>query len=53
MVNAWAKMRDPEYWQNAENFIPEILNSNTTLDFIGTNFTYMPFRVGKRMLMMS
>jgi cytochrome P450 len=46
-------MRDPEYWQNAENFIPEILNSNTTLDFIGTNFTYMPFRVGKRMLMMS
>ena len=39
MVNAWAKMRDPEYWQNTENFIPKILNSNTTLDFIGTNFT--------------
>lgn len=53
MVNTWAIMSDPEYWQNTDNFILEILNSNTTLDFIGTNFTYMPFRAGKRMLMMS
>ncbi|KAJ9132681.1 hypothetical protein P3X46_033521 [Hevea brasiliensis] len=47
IVHAWAIGRDPEYWQDPEEFIPERFSDNS-IDFKGTNFTYIPFGAGRR-----
>ncbi|KAL0928902.1 hypothetical protein M5K25_000832 [Dendrobium thyrsiflorum] len=47
VVNAWAIARDPEIWENPENFYPDRFNESTH-DFRGTNHEYIPFGSGRR-----
>ncbi|MED6162453.1 hypothetical protein PIB30_070573 [Stylosanthes scabra] len=48
MVNVYALGRDPDYWYDAETFLPERFEDNP-MDFKGTNFEYIPFGAGRRM----
>ncbi|XVE69771.1 hypothetical protein DITRI_Ditri10aG0017700 [Diplodiscus trichospermus] len=46
-VNAWAKGRNPESWENAENFYPERFLS-TSVDYKTLDFELLPFGAGRR-----
>lgn len=48
IINSWAIGRDPEYWVDAESFIPERFENNN-IDFIGLDYDYLPFGSGRRM----
>ncbi|XVE50808.1 hypothetical protein DITRI_Ditri01bG0193000 [Diplodiscus trichospermus] len=47
LINAWAIQRDPCYWKEAEEFHPDRF-LNSSVDFRGTNFEYVPFGAGRR-----
>nr|AMZ03381.1 cytochrome P450 CYP71D380 [Plectranthus barbatus] len=47
IVNIWSIGRDPKYWQNPESFEPERFEKSP-IDFLGSDFEYIPFGSGKR-----
>ncbi|XVE56698.1 hypothetical protein DITRI_Ditri04bG0031600 [Diplodiscus trichospermus] len=47
MVNVWAIQRDPNWWENPEEFIPERFENNP-VDFHGQDFQLIPFGCGRR-----
>ncbi|XP_074582887.1 cytochrome P450 71A1-like [Curcuma longa] len=49
VINAWAIGRDPDSWEQPDEFIPErFLNDNAAVDFMGQHFQLLPFGAGRR-----
>ncbi|XP_019195658.1 PREDICTED: premnaspirodiene oxygenase-like [Ipomoea nil] len=48
LINVWAMCRDPQYWEDPESFIPERFEKNSSIDFIGNHFEFLPFGGGRR-----
>ncbi|CAO2210255.1 unnamed protein product [Urochloa humidicola] len=52
LINVGALSKDPNYWDNPEEFIPERFmegGSAATMDFRGNDFPFLPFGSGRRM----
>ncbi|XP_061349591.1 phenylacetaldehyde oxime monooxygenase CYP71AN24-like isoform X2 [Gastrolobium bilobum] len=46
-MNAWAIQRDPELWDNPEEFLPKRFEGNQ-VDVKGQDFQLIPFGIGRR-----
>ncbi|XP_073155206.1 6,7,8-trihydroxycoumarin synthase-like [Henckelia pumila] len=46
-INAWAIARDPQCWENPNEFLPERF-LNSSIDVIGQDFEVIPFGAGRR-----
>uniref|UniRef100_A0ACD5ZB98 Uncharacterized protein n=1 Tax=Avena sativa TaxID=4498 RepID=A0ACD5ZB98_AVESA len=47
LVNIFSVSRDPKYWKNPEEFLPERF-ADDSVDYNGTNFEFTPFGAGRR-----
>lgn len=47
IVNAWAIGRNPNFWEEPDEFIPERF-MNSPVDFRGSDFQFIPFGTGRR-----
>ncbi|KAK8509435.1 hypothetical protein V6N11_055292 [Hibiscus sabdariffa] len=47
LINVWAIHRDPKWWEKPDEFIPERFEKNS-IDFLGEDFHYIPFGMGRR-----
>nr|QUN00509.1 cytochrome P450 84A127 [Tripterygium wilfordii] len=48
IINIWALMRDPNYWDDPETFRPSRFLKDGAPDFRGNNFEFIPFGSGRR-----
>ncbi|RVX14780.1 Cytochrome P450 71D10 [Vitis vinifera] len=47
IINAWAIAQDPDHWFEPNKFFPERF-LDSSIDFKGTDFKYIPFGAGRR-----
>ncbi|CAN8246386.1 unnamed protein product [Cochlearia groenlandica] len=47
-INVWSIQRDPNMWENPTEFRPERFLENTSCDFTGTDYSFLPFGSGRR-----
>ncbi|CDY56377.1 BnaAnng14290D [Brassica napus] len=47
LINAWSIGRDPKYWKDPEEFIPERF-IDSPVDYRGKSFEFLPFGSGRR-----
>lgn len=49
VINAWAIGRDPDSWEQPDEFLPErFLDDAAAVDFNGQHFQLLPFGAGRR-----
>ncbi|KAF2612316.1 hypothetical protein F2Q70_00009235 [Brassica cretica] len=47
-INVWSIQRDPNVWENSNEFRPERFLDKKSCDFYGTDYSFLPFGSGRR-----